>query len=1253
MNTQNVIRRSRRSKHQFAPIIPLPINAIIQTPNRRNRKRQRSKSVTQSSTKPKLKSKRRRTKSIGRKRKKSQRSYGQGGGGKLYFSSKKESTRIQHNIDRKNKRKIEKKVKNEMQDKIDKMLQEKDDEILAMQMESKEIINSVLIENEKMAIQKQKMKQLVRMKEKKYEALWTRLINCMEKARTSKDPKYVYMEQTDLEMNENDKKEETKLIAIDPQSILYKINTFVFGPQQAAIKKYRRWRIDVVGMIGSLTSFGVIAHVMPPCIRVILQCYFKPLGLDGSQIKVPSEDIIRHWIKHHIAVLNKLSINYRLNDIGKKEVLTAGHDESSIHSNQFNVAAVSYKNAHALVNRNNQLLNENEDEKNHILPDGKEDINNDIDYTNIELKYARKKLMVNVTSTHVHEFDLDDRMLFKSGVLKKYVYEHFKNLEENERESKYVQLPMPNINHSTLNKICIFLMHPRSCKLKQITPKTKSIEDIVNDQWYVDYLVMEQNDFINLYRASIYLMIVPLIDLLQAQLTISVLRSFARNETDEITIEIVAECISNGVGGEIQWDNMVRLVTNENAVRMDEADEFELDIKIPHRICKEFKYTLLDVADATDGTTKGAEKTLRDSFTKFNLLNKLHAAVADMKSTGQQGMVNAKEVTQSEDYPCVYNEKKEVEEEQDRKEWIKAFCLSHGIVGVSESLADAIDAEYEHDKSMGIIIYESKPRYVTRDCLKFFTSKMDGIKYSLETPFEGHLYDEAAAIGTDKWLDPSKGMHKTYPGQREPYAYKLGGRSWNLIDVILRFLGKVEFAAAPTLIKRFQSIQQSPELAVYLHVLVVWSEYYIEPLKNFRVNFQTDQFQALSALILSDNQQKQMLVNNSVLLHYILGITNTVNKLSFNHSWEDQKLSRYGPDLNYLHIISDEDAEEFVFKFIEYDNIYEKYCINYKIWMDIAFHLMQLKVLLLHFEFNQHQFNIIFTHYIVKIIDLFEKTKQELPGNLYFFKRMANNNNSLHWYIKLVRLFKMGIEAARHRYKIRLINRGVDWKFIMAYMSILKLITSTNDLLESLIGALKKIFFSHTYYDYKQCGEILSFARNETYKNVLQNEDLYSKAEHELFNEMPSFREQKRLSREKRRSTAIAALALKIEKNKKELDVKEKRKERELQLYNRFIDVSFGDSRNDLLEEMKIYIQDKRNKYAAKLEFMMNRIRKFKYCTNESFTLNSFGENLEDVQQGAIDLCIKYNVWEDATEWNAAKNAELARINAPISLFNN
>eukprot|EP01084_Bolivina_argentea_P192197 330004_1 len=48
---------------------------------------------------------------------------------------------------------------------------------------------------------------------------------------------------------------------------------------------------------------------------------------------------------------------------------------------------------------------------------------------------------------------------------------------------------------------------------------------------------------------------------------------------------------------------------------------------------------------------------------------------------------------------------------------------------------------------------------------------------------------------------------KSIGRRREPYAYKLAARSWNIIKIIVDFLVKVEYSVAPTIINTFKSIQ--------------------------------------------------------------------------------------------------------------------------------------------------------------------------------------------------------------------------------------------------------------------------------------------------------------------------------------------------------------------------------------------------------------------------------------------------------------
>ncbi len=62
------------------------------------------------------------------------------------------------------------------------------------------------------------------------------------------------------------------------------------------------------------------------------------------------------------------------------------------------------------------------------------------------------------------------------------------------------------------------------------------------------------------------------------------------------------------------------------------------------------------------------------------------------------------------------------------------------------------------------------------------------------------------------------------------------------------------------------------------------------PTQNTRTNGQCDQFQSLSALLISHYQQEQMLQNKIYLYWYLFGISDTINQFTWIQSWDDIQL---------------------------------------------------------------------------------------------------------------------------------------------------------------------------------------------------------------------------------------------------------------------------------------------------------------------------------------------------------------------------
>eukprot|EP01084_Bolivina_argentea_P008138 15215_1 len=146
----------------------------------------------------------------------------------------------------------------------------------------------------------------------------------------------------------------------------------------------------------------------------------------------------------------------------------------------------------------------------------------------------------------------------------------------------------------------------------------------------------------------------------------------------------------------------------------------------------------------------------------------------------------------------------------------------------------------------------------------------------------------------------------------------------------------------------------------------------------------------------------------------------------------------------------------------------------------------------------------------------------------------------------------------------------------------------------------------------------------------------------------------KKTLRDQHKAECVNALKYKVIQNEKEIEKKQKTQKKDLEMYNKWITWDFKESKQELLQAMSVFIQGKRNRYSAKVKFMTNVLRKFKYCTDESIVLNDYDyqDNFEDIQVAVFDLCAKYDVWGEAVAWNEAKDNELSRINTPISLFN-
>eukprot|EP01084_Bolivina_argentea_P257063 432991_1 len=194
---------------------------------------------------------------------------------------------------------------------------------------------------------------------------------------------------------------------------------------------------------------------------------------------------------------------------------------------------------------------------------------------------------------------------------------------------------------------------------------------------------------------------------------------------------------------------------------------------------------------------------------------------------------------------------------------------------------------------------------------------------------------------------------------------------------------------------------------------------------------------------------------------------------------------------------------------------------------------------------------------------------------------------------------------------------------------------ASNDLIEGLIAA-------HKYYDYKQCGNLLSFKRNETLQNISNNDDLYDMAESKLFNDMDSYRTLIEKDKQEKINDEKNALKLKMKHTDDLRKQKLKSQQRLKDLYNKYCNLSFGESEEGLIalmnEEMKIY----KDKYNKKVNFMMDRIRVFKYCLEDkNIKINSYNRELGQIQRDVIKKCEEYNVWGDNEDEQSFDNQKL------------
>eukprot|EP01084_Bolivina_argentea_P313043 542074_1 len=329
------------------------------------------------------KKKRKRSKSIGRKHKKTPKSYSQGGQDNISRAEHRQKQREEYNKQRRRDRKTATRVKKEQEDKYRKELQEKNDLIIAYEAQqteqelvSCEIVSNLLFENETILKQRNILRKQLKVSQEQSDKCWGKLQDILV---NKQDDEYVYMEETNLD----DDQQEEKTNLNDEQShdfgeILYQmITNNIWGAQSKAVKKFRRWAFKIILMTCELVTLGTAAENIPPSIKCVLVAY---LPFDFAQkLKVPSARIIRHWTKHHIKFLNDLVIKKKVSNIPKKELVTSGTDGAAVHSNKFQVAAVSYKEAKDLVENNQKALQQRSE-------NNEEEVKNDAANNEAEVK---------------------------------------------------------------------------------------------------------------------------------------------------------------------------------------------------------------------------------------------------------------------------------------------------------------------------------------------------------------------------------------------------------------------------------------------------------------------------------------------------------------------------------------------------------------------------------------------------------------------------------------------------------------------------------------------------------------------------------------------------------------------------------------------------------------------------------------------------------------------------------------------------
>ena len=187
---------------------------------------------------------------------------------------------------------------------------------------------------------------------------------------------------------------------------------------------------------------------------------------------------------------------------------------------------------------------------------------------------------------------------------------------------------------------------------------------------------------------------------------------------------------------------------------------------------------------------------------------------------------------------------------------------------------------------------------------------------------------------------------------------------------------------------------------------------------------------------------------------------------------------------------------------------------------------------------------------------------------------------------------------------------------------------AANDIVESIICKIKNIHRMNVYYDLNRSKNILNYNSNKAYSLHSDN-----KLKQIIYNKQKTIRQSQRERVEERNKHCMDSYDKAVEAAKKEKDAAKSQRQFRLDQFHRNQFVDFHESKNVFLNKVSEYGQSGRSNkekhiYNRKRNYVIDRLRYFKWCCNEQVLLN---QDLELLLSVLFELCDKHKIWSTET----------------------